>query len=164
MSSCAPTWESACEWNCCFRPKSSSRVLPRRLWPGEEVAPGLFGELAAFHGLAGDVVAPHRGDDHDVFPAHRGGEFGDLAGRLPGGFPLVQAAVEGGEHGAGRDLQVAGLELLGEPGGVGGEVAVGAEFDPLVAGFGDLVEEAFPRGLLGVIRRTRRPRSPARCR
>ena len=33
MSSCAPTWESAWEWNCCFRPKSSSRVLPRRLCP-----------------------------------------------------------------------------------------------------------------------------------
>ena len=67
-------------------------------------------------------------------------------------LPLVQAAVERGEDRSGGDLQVALLELLGEPGGVVGQVAVGAQFDPLVAGFGHLVEEALPRGLLGVIR------------
>ncbi|MCY1240165.1 hypothetical protein D9M72_529990 [compost metagenome] len=118
---------------------------------GEQIAPGLLGQLAAFHGFAGDVVAPHGRDDNDVFAAHGRRELGDLACRLPGGLPLVQSAVERGEDRSRGDFQVALLELLGQPRRVVRQVAVGAKFDPLVAGLGHLIEEPLPRGLLGVI-------------
>ena len=68
-------------------------------------------------------------------------------GLLPDGRPVVQP----GEDRAGRDLQAAPGGLLGEAGGVAREIAVRAELDPLVSGLGDLVEEALPGDLLGVV-------------
>jgi hypothetical protein len=152
MSSCAPTWESAWEWNCCLRAEVLKQGLAQAVVAGEQVAPGLVAQCAAFHGLTGDVIAPHGRDDHDVLATHGRGEFGHLAGRFPSGFPLVQAAVERGEHSAGGDLEIALLQFLGQARRIVGEVAVGAKFDPLVAGFGYFVEETFPGGLLRIVR------------
>src|SRR5690606_32842915 len=118
---------------------------------GAQVAPLLGGEFGCLQDLGGLVVAPEGGDDDEVLGTHVAGEGGHPADLLPGGVPLGRPAVQPAEDGAGGDLQAAALHLVVEAGGVGGEVAVGAEFDPGVAGLGDLVEEALPGHLLRVV-------------
>ena len=112
--------------------------------------PLLGGESAVLeHGSRGGV-APHLGDDDDVLAADRGRQLGDVLDLLPDRVPRI-VLVQMLEHGARRQLQVACGEFVGQLLGIGRQVTEGAEFDPLVAGRGDLVEEAGVRGLAGVV-------------
>src|SRR5699024_1150919 len=63
-----------------------------------------------------------------------------------------------GEDRAGRKLQVALAQLVLQALRVGGQVAIGPQFDPGVAGIGGLVEETVPRHLDRVLREPDSPR------
>ncbi len=117
-----------------------------------EIAPLLGREGVRFQHLAGLVVPPEGRDDHQVGRAHRLGQHRVVRDVRPGLLPDGLAVVQAGEHRAGRDLQAAARGLLGEDRRIGREVPVRAQLDPLVAGGGDLVEEALPGDLLGIVR------------
>lgn len=83
--------------------------------------------------------------------AHRPGECRDTGDMLPGPVPDRRTVVQSGEDGARGDGEIPAGGLVREAGGVGRQVAVGAEFDPLVARLGDLVEESLPGHLLWIV-------------
>ena len=105
-------------------------------------------EIAVLEHLTGGGVAPHLGDDDDVLAADRGGQLRDVLDLLPHGVPRI-VLVQVLEDRAGRQLQVARGQFVGQLLRVGGQIAVRAQLDPLVAGRGHLVEEAGVRRLLG---------------
>ena len=74
--------------------------------------------------------------------AHAGGFFLDFRP----GVSIFQVR----HHKRSGDVEFPALEFRAEYGQVGRQIAVGAQFRPLVAGFGDLIQTSLPRDLLGV--------------
>ncbi|OEI69323.1 hypothetical protein Cus16_1165 [Curtobacterium sp. ER1/6] len=126
--------------------------------PLAQALPLLVGQCARLEHLRGRVRAPEVRDGHEVLGTECRGEAGHRDRLVPRALELVLALVEPGEDRAGGEPQPAGLELVGQLRRVGGQVPVRAEFDPLVAGRGRLVEEALPRHLGGVVREPDAPR------
>ena len=152
------TWVSACGWTTISQAVALPHLLAQPLGQRGQVAPLLGRERVGSStspvlssrqkdGMTTRCLAPMAWASAAI--------VGDVRpGLLPDGLAVVQA----GEDRAGRDLQATPGRLLGEDGGVGRQIAVGAELDPLVAGLRDLVEEALPGDLGGIVRE---PDAPA---
>jgi len=102
-------------------------------------------------------VPVHGRQEHHIAGPERAGQarnFKHLS--LDGGQlgTLVQRAA----HGPAGQAQPAGCELGAQRRGVGRQVAVRAELQPFVSGPGDLVQEAGPRRLAGIVREPDAPR------
>ena len=78
--------------------------------------------------------------------------FSTAAGEI---LRTMQAA--GPVDGAAGDSEAPPGKLVGELIGIGGQVAVGSELDPAVAGLGSLVEESMPGSLVRIIREPHPP-------
>jgi hypothetical protein len=141
-----------------LQPVPLPHPLAEPLGQRSEIAPLLGRERVRLQYLAGLVVPPEGRDDHQVPCSHGLRERGVVRDMGPGLLPHGLAVVQPREHRAGRHLQAAPGGLLGEDGGIGRQIPVGAEFDPLVAAERDLVEEALPGHLLRVVRE---PDAPA---
>ena len=157
MSAWYPTWLSACGWYAIDSPYSSCTARPSRS------TPVVFASQASGVRRRGSMSAP-------VFSSR------NIPGMTTTWVPLVAfvsaatsltwshtASHESGRCRCsktvpGRDLQAAGTEFVGEPGGIGGQVAVGPELDPLVPARAGLVEEALPRHLYRVVGEPDAPR------
>ena len=103
----------------------------------------------------GEIAAHERGgQQHDarIDVADRLGQRRVVGDVRPGPVPHGRAVVQAREDRARGHPQAALRRLLGQQGRVGGQVAVRAELDPLVAGRRDLVEEPLPGNLPRVVR------------
>ena len=141
--------ESACEWNCTRRPYSSSTRRPSSSIP-------VVRRSHCRRSSVGDSIgAPVLWSRHGSGMTTR---CSPPTARVSAATSVTcfqtwsQAAgpVQVLEHGAGQHGQAVGAQGVGELGRVGRQVAVRAELDDVVAGGGDLGEEAVGRGLLGV--------------
>lgn len=134
-----------------LQPVALPHLMGEPLGLGGQTPPLRGRQRAVLQHLARLVVPPERRDDDEVFGAHRLGERRDVRDMRPGGVPDLGTAVQSGEDGAGRHGEPAPRGLLLEYGRIRGQIAVGAQLDPLVPGLGDLVEEALPGDLLGIV-------------
>ena len=119
--------------------------------------PLLFGELTRLQHGAGGWVAPHLRNDHDVLTADGRGQLRHILDLLPHRIPRI-VLVQVLENGPCGELQIARREFVGQLLRIGRKIAVRAQFDPLVAGFGHLIKEAGVGRLVGVVGEPHAPR------
>jgi hypothetical protein len=98
------------------------------------------------------------GQQHEVAGAQRTEQRRLLTAVLQRLVVGLRAAVQSGEHRAAGELEATAAELVAQLLGVGRQVAVGAQLDPLVAALHDLVEELVPRHLVRVVGEPDAPR------
>ena len=152
------TWLSACGWKTSEMPDSSCRTLPSAdipvtrsfhcagsSSPGSSASPLCMSVYCS--GSSTRWLAPSA-------PSSAASVTAVLQRLLVG----LRAAVQPGEHRAAGELEATAAELVAQLLGVGRQVAVGAQLDPLVAALHDLVEELVPGHLVRVVGEPDAPR------
>ncbi len=115
-----------------------------------EPGPLLGGQLGRL-GERARLLVPVHGRNEDQMMRPRGsGQRGDPPGMRERLVPCL-GPVQRAERGAAGDLQPPGVQLGLQPPRVGGQIAVRAELQPLVAGLDQLVEETGVRHLVLVL-------------
>ena len=122
----------------------------------DQAPPAVVVQCPWFDQFAGEQVGVGTVDQHEVAGA-RGGQQFARAFHLLLQFGPPDRVFEV-PHGEGaRHLQVAPIQFPAKSVDIRGQVAVGSQLDPFVAGFGDLVHEPLPGGLPGIVGKPHAP-------
>ena len=117
----------------------------------DEALPGVAVQLGRLYQFARQQVGVHAVDQHEKAGAQLHQQL-TRAQHLPLQFRPFGRDFQALHGERPRHLEAAAVQLAAQGRQIGGQITVWPQFDPLITGFGGLVQKTMPRGLPGIIR------------